>query len=187
MQNWAIQTQKTLERELTMRRRILFILALPMMLAAAVWAASPALADSPHFISASATASGTNLIVSWKEAGLGTNTLTSYTTTADATATFVCVNGGNKNPSAANKTTVNGPVSASGTFPSGKNGNVTASLTLTPPGPGTFSCPSGQKLETAQVTYTNVTLTDTTNHIQAPLNPGPYSTGCLLPDVRGAC
>jgi hypothetical protein len=170
-----------------MRRRILFILALPMMLAAAVWAASPALADSPHFINASASLSGTNLIVSWKEAGLGTNTLTSYTTTADATATFVCVNKGGANPSASNKTTINGPVSASGTFPSGKNGNVTASLTLMPPGSGGFSCPPGQTMAISQVTYSNVTLTDTTNGIQAPLNPGPYTTGCLLPHVRGAC
>jgi len=187
MQSWATYTQKSPGGSKRMRRRILFILALPMMLAAAVWAASPALADSPHFISASASLSGTNLIVSWKEAGLGTNTLTSYTTAADATATYVCVNKGGGNPSAANKTTVSGPVSASGTFPSGKNGNVTASLTLMPPGPGGFSCPSGQSLAISQVTYSNVTLTDTTNGIQAPLNPGPYSSGCLLPDVRGAC
>lgn len=170
-----------------MRRRILFIFALPMMLAAFVMAAPAALAVSPHFVNASAQLSGTNLVVSFKEAGLGTNQLISYTANADATVTYVCVNRGGANPSASNKTTVSGPVSASGTFSSGKNGNVTASLTLMPPPvPSDFSCPKGQSLETAQVTYTNVSITDTTNGITEPI-PGTFSTGCLLPDVRGAC
>jgi hypothetical protein len=145
-----------------------------------------AFADSPHFVSASAKLSGQNLIVSWKEAGLGTNQLISYTANADATATYVCVNNGGGNPSAKNKTTVAGPVSATGTFSSGKNGNVTASLTLNPPGPGGFSCPSGQSLEVAEVSYTNVSITDNTNGITESI-PGTFDTGCLLPKVRGAC
>jgi len=93
------------------------------------------------------------------------------------------VNRGGANPSAQNKTTVNGPVSATGTFSSGKNGNVTASLTLSPP-PSDISCPKGQSLELASVSYTNVTLTDTTNNVSISLD---FSSGCLLPDVRGAC
>jgi hypothetical protein len=145
-----------------------------------------ALAVSPHFINASAKLSGANLDVSFKEAGLGTNQLINYTATADATATYVCVNRGGSNPSASNKTTVSGPVSASGTFSSGKNGNVTASLTLNPPSPGSFSCPPGQSQAIAQVTYTNVQITDTTNGITESI-PGTFTTGCLLPDVRGAC
>jgi hypothetical protein len=145
-----------------------------------------ALAVSPHFISASATLSGTNLVVNFKEAGLGTNQLITYTATADSTVTYVCVNRGGANPSASNKTTVSGPVSATGTFSSGKNGNVTASLTLNPPGPGSFSCPSRQSLAIAEVTYTNVAITDNTNGITEPI-PGTFDTGCLLPDVRGAC
>jgi hypothetical protein len=145
-----------------------------------------ALAVSPHFISASATLSGANLVVNFKEAGLGTNQNINYTATADATATYVCVNKGGKNPSAQNKTTVSGPVSASGTFSSGKNGNVTASLTLNPPSSGGFSCPGGQSLEVAQVVYTNVAITDTTNGITEPI-PGTFDTGCLLPNVRDAC
>lgn len=169
-----------------MRRRILFIFALPVMLAALVMGASAALAVSPHFISAKATLSGQNLIVSWKEAGLGNNQLISYTANADATATYVCVNHGGANPSASNKTTVSGPVSASGTFSSGKNGNINASLTLNPPGPGGFSCPPGQDLAVAQVTYTNVSITDNTNHLTESI-PGTFDTGCLLPNVRGAC
>jgi hypothetical protein len=165
-------------------KRLLLVLSAALLLVLGV--ASPALAVSPHFVSASAKVSGTNLVVSFKEAGLGTNQLISYTASADATATYVCVNRGGGNPSASNKTTVSGPVSASGTFSSGKNGNVTASLTLNPPGPGSFSCPSGQSLEIAEVVYTNVAITDTTNGITEPI-PGTFDTGCLLPNVRGAC
>lgn len=167
-----------------MFKRLLIALCAPVLLVMAV--ATPAHAVSPHFISATAQLSGTNLVVSFKEAGLGTNALINYTATADATATYVCVNNGGANPSASNKTTVSGPVSASGTFSSGKNGNVVASLTLNPPGPGGFSCPPGQSLAIAQVSYTNVAITDTTNGITEPI-PGTFTTGCLLPNVRGAC
>jgi hypothetical protein len=148
--------------------------------------AQAALADSPHFVRATAQLSGANLVVSFKEAGLGTNQLIDYTASADGTAVYVCVNGGGKNPSASNKTTVSGPVSASGTFSSGKNGQVTASLTLNPPGAGGFSCPPGQDLEVAQVIYTNVQISDTTNNVTEPI-PGTFDTGCLLPNVKNAC
>jgi hypothetical protein len=162
------------------------LLAVSLTFGLVVAAAAPALAVSPHFISASAHLSGTNLVVNFKEAGLGTNQLITYEASADATATYVCVNNGGANPSASNKTTVSGPVSATGTFSSGKNGNVVASLTLNPPGPGGFSCPKGQSLQIAQVTYTNVSITDTTNGVTEPI-AGTFSTGCLLPNVRGAC
>ena len=96
-----------------MRRGILFISALPMMRAGFVMAAPAALAVSPHFVSALAQLSGANPTMSFKEAGLGTNQLMSYTASADATATYVCVNNGGANPSVSNKTMVNGPVTAS--------------------------------------------------------------------------
>ena len=168
-----------------MRRGIVFIFALPMFLAGLVLAGPAALATSPHFISASGTlnASG-SVTVKFKEAGLGTNQNINYVLSADATATYVCVNNGGANPSAKNKTTVAGPVSATGTFSSGKNGNVTASLTVQPP-PSDITCPPGQKLELASVSYTNVTLTDTTNNVSTSV--GDFSSGCLLPNVRGAC
>jgi hypothetical protein len=164
-------------------RRMLVVLA--AVFATAALAVPAALAVSPHFISASATlnADGT-LTAKFKEAGLGTNQNINYTLSADGTATYVCVNKGGSNPSAQNKTTVHGPVSASGTFNSGKNGNVIGSLTVSPP-PSDISCPKGQSLQLASVSYTNVTLTDTTNNISVSL--GDFSSGCLLPDVRGAC
>ncbi|MGZ4132960.1 MAG: hypothetical protein ACXVWF_07920 [Actinomycetota bacterium] len=148
--------------------------------------AAPAFATSPHFIKASARLSGTDLRVSFKEAGLGNNQQISYTASADATATYVCVNNGGANPSAQNKTTVNGPVSASGTFSSGKNGTISKTLTLSPPSAGSFSCPNGQTLKIAEVSYTNVAITDTTNDVTESI-PGTFDTGCLLPNVRGAC
>lgn len=168
-----------------MRRRLLTIFALPMMLAGLVMGAPAALAVNAHFISASGTVnSDGSLTVNFKEAGLGTNQNIDYSLTAQGTVTWVCVNKGGANPSAQNKTTVNGPVSATGTFNSGKNGNVTASLTVQPP-PSDITCPKGQVLELASASYTGVTLTDTTNGISVSL--GDFATGCLLPDVRGAC
>jgi hypothetical protein len=57
-----------------------------------------ALAVSPQFVSASANLSGTNLIVSFKEAGLGTNQQITYAASAYSTVTYVCVNRGGANP-----------------------------------------------------------------------------------------
>jgi hypothetical protein len=144
-----------------------------------------AYAVSPHFIRASGNLNDNgSLTVSFKEAGLGTNQNIDYTLIADSTATYVCVNRGGANPSAQNKTTVAGPVSATGTFNSGQNGQVTASLTVNPP-PSDISCPPGQSLELASVSYTDVLLTDTTNNVSIIVDDA--SSGCLLPNVRGAC
>ena len=53
-----------------------------------------------------------------------------------------------------------------------RNGRVSGSISAGPPGPGTFSCPGGQRLVLADVTYTDIVLTDTSNDV---------STG--VPDV----
>jgi hypothetical protein len=166
-------------------RKIGIIAVLSLM--ALALAAVPALAQNEHFIRAGGSVNNTTgaLTVSFKEAGLGTNQLINYELTADATATYVCVNRGGGNPSAQNKTTVAGPVTATGTFNSGKNGQVTASLTASPPGPGSFSCPSGQSRQLAQVSYTDIVLTDLTNNVA--ITVADVNSGCLLPNVRGAC
>jgi hypothetical protein len=165
-----------------MKRRIAVV---ALVFVAFALIAQQALAQNEHFIRASGSLNANgSLTVSFKEAGLGTNQLIDYALTADATATYVCVNRGGGNPSASNKTTVSGPVIATGTFSSGKNGQVTASLTVSPP-PSDISCPPGQSLELAEVTYTNVVLTDTTNDVSIAL--GDFASGCLLPNVRGAC
>jgi hypothetical protein len=134
-----------------------------------------AMAANPHFVNASASLDNAgNLVVSWKEAGLGDNQLIDYTASANATAVYACINGGGKHPQASNKEEVAAPVSESGTFNSGKNGQITASLTVSPPGPGTFSCPNGQRLVLASVTYSNVMITDLTNNIQEAIS-GTFS------------
>jgi hypothetical protein len=166
-----------------MRARILATAVMALALVGLMSGA--ALADSPHFIRATGSLNNDgSLTVNFKEAGLGTNQNIDYVLSADGTATWVCVNRGGANPSAQNKTTVNGPVTATGTFNSGKNGQVTASLTVNPP-PSDISCPKGQSLELASASYTNVVLTDTTNGVFIEL--GDFATGCLLPNVRGAC
>jgi hypothetical protein len=84
-----------------------------------LWAAlscvSVALAQSPHFVRADATIDRQtgDLIVSWKEAGLGANTLIEYTLSGSASVGYACINKGGKHPQASNKETVNGPVDAS--------------------------------------------------------------------------
>lgn len=165
-----------------MRRALFSIIA---MLAVAVLFVPSAHAASPHFIRATGSLAGDgSLTVSFKEAGLGNNQLITYVASADATAIYVCVNRGGANPSAQNKTTVAGPVTATGDFSSGRNGQVTASLTLQPP-PSDISCPPGQRLELASVSYFDVTISDTTNGVTESV--GDFSSGCLLPNVRGAC
>jgi hypothetical protein len=159
--------------------RKLGIIAVLSLMALAL-AAVPALADSPHFNRASATLDNNtgNLVVSFKESGLGTNQLITYTANASGTAEYQCFNNGGKHPKAGNKTTVNGPVSATGTFDSGKNGSVNGTLTLMPPSQGAFSCPAGQTLYLQSVSYTNVSVTDTTNTVTAAI-PGTFDSGTL--------
>lgn len=116
-------------------------------------------ADSPHFITASASINDAGqLVCTFKEAGLG-NTLTTarISCSADATAVYQCFNNGGNHPKAGNKETVGGPVSNSGTFPV-RNGQTTGSLTVNPPGPGGFTCPNGQTLYLQSVSYTNIVL-----------------------------
>jgi hypothetical protein len=117
------------------------MIALSSFMAITVWAASP------HFINCSA--SGVNsdgtLNVCFKIAGLGDNQLVTVTASAHADAVYACLNRGQQCPDAANKVNVQSDVSATGTFPSGKNGQVTACLTVDPP-PTTLTCPNGQRL-----------------------------------------
>ena len=115
-----------------------------------------------------------SLLVTFVESGLGANAGTNYLVTANATATYVCVNNGNNNPNAANKTTISGPVSNTGTATSDKNGKVTGAVPVAPLGPGDFTCPNGQTVFLQTITYSNVVLMDTTNGVSYSL-PGTFS------------
>ena len=138
-------------------RRIGIIAVLSLVLVAVT--AAVALADSPHFTKATAATDGSgNLVVTFKEAGLGTTVATEHiTVTADASAVYQCFNNGGKHPKAGNKETVTTRVSAGGDFPV-RNGSARGSVTVAPPGPGSFTCPSGQHLVFISVTYSNITI-----------------------------
>jgi hypothetical protein len=143
---------------------------------AALAFAPAAFADSPNFKSATATgpAADGSLTVNFRETGLGnTGNPVNYTASADANALYACQNGGGNFPSDPKKQAETGRVTASGTFPSGKNGNVTGSLTLRPPA-STLSCPGGQTPVLVSVTYTNVQICDTDHNVCAPI-PGTFS------------
>lgn len=119
-----------------------------------------------HFFKDTAASIDNNgaLVVTIDEAGVG-QALVNYTLTASASATWACINGGGNHPKAANKETVTGQVSATASL-SPINGRVHGTIGPTGPlGPGSFSCPSGQTLVLAAVSYTNIVLTDTTNGV----------------------
>ncbi len=132
-------------------------------------------AQSPHFSRVVAALRGENVVVSFKEAGLGNNQLISYTASANGTAIYACINNGGKNPSAANKVSVNGPVSASALISSGKNGTVTGSVTISPV-PSENFCPNGQTFILAYVSYSGIRITDTTNNVYADTVPSSFSS-----------
>ena len=127
------------------------------MLALSGFMATTVRAQSPHFLgcSASGVNSDGSLDVSFRIAGLGSNQSLTVTASADADAIYACKNGGNNCPNAANKVEVKSNVSATGTFTSGKNGSIRASLTVDPPST-TLTCPGGQKLVLVSISYTNV-------------------------------
>ena len=135
----------------------------------------PGWADSPHYLKAAASfdAGTACYSVALKEAGLGNSgsgpTQITYALTCTATFTASCFNNGGNHPKAGNKTTVNGPVTGGGNFQV-RNGSVTGTATVSLPGPGTFSCPSGQTLVLLSGTYENITITDNTE------SDGPVST-----------
>ena len=114
------------------------------------------------------------LIVAFDERGLGNNDV-SYHLTASATAVYACINNGGKHPQSLNKV---GPstLTADITNLKPKNGRIRASITVGPPDAGSFSCPSGQDLELACVSYTDVLLQDLTNHIDISPTGTPSRT-----------
>ena len=159
-------------------RRIAFVLI--SAVTTVVMGATAALADSPHFQFANNSISNSTgtLTTSFKEVGLGTGISSVVVSlNADATALYQCFNNGGNHPKAGNKETVQTSLSTTGNFPV-RNGQTTASLSVGPPGPGNFSCPSGQSLFLQSVTYSGTNVSnppDASNQFHA--TPDPISTG----------
>jgi hypothetical protein len=132
---------------------------------------------SPHFIgsaSASVDTSTGALVVSFKEAGLGTNQLITYEVDAVATGQYQWFNHGGNKPQG--QPFQFGPilVSGTGTFDSGQNGNVVGTITVSPPPPSADVLAAGAgKNWTLQltVTWSSISLTDTTNNVVATVSP----------------
>ena len=139
--------------------------------------AGPAVAGNAHFIKSATTASldGTSLVVDFKEAGLESGSVETITVTAHLDATFSCVNGGNKVPSDPKKTTVSDEFSHSEPFTAGKNGNISDSLTLSPPSAASvLDCPNGQRATLVSGTWSDVSIEDETSGAFLAI-PGSFS------------
>jgi hypothetical protein len=155
-----------------MRKSVRGVLGLLMALALTGFGAVGAQATSgAHFFhdTAGSVADSAALVVTIDEAGVGQE-LVNYTLAWTASATYACINGGGNHPKAANKETIS--ASGSSSFSESPiNGRVMATFTVpgTPPGPGGFSCPSGQTLVLAAVSY-SATLTDTTNNVSKDIS-----------------
>ena len=146
-------------------RTLLFVTvgaALSLMLVGAASATSGA--HFFHKFSESSVADSGALVVSWNEAGVGQEQV-NYILSANASATYACINGGGNHPQASNKETFNGPLSSPETGFLPENGRVTGTLSVGPLSSGSFSCPNGQDLRLACVSYAGITLTDTTNNV----------------------
>jgi hypothetical protein len=133
-----------------------------------------AFAQSPHFIgTAQVSGIGTDgtISVSFKEAGLGSNQRIDYAFGGSFVANYGCINHGGNHPSATNKTASSGTVDVTGSFSSGKNGSISATLSFTPPAPDTvLDCPGNQVAVLADISYSGLSLTDTTNQVSATLS-----------------
>jgi hypothetical protein len=122
-------------------------------------------AQSPHYITCSASGPAANgsLQVCFKLAGLGANQGLSVTAPATASVEYRCQNNGGQCPNAANKEDIRTAVSATGTFTSDQNGQITGCLTILAP-PSILTCPPGQNRVFFNVTYTSV-------YVSAPGTP----------------
>jgi hypothetical protein len=133
-----------------------------------------AFAQSPHFIhdaQVSAVGADGSISISFKEAGLGGGQTITYAMGGSFVANYGCINHGGNHPSASNKTAESGTVGVITSITASKNGSISGTVSFTPPDPDTvLSCPGNQVAVLADISYTNLSLTDTTNNISATLS-----------------
>jgi hypothetical protein len=106
------------------------------------------------------------LTVNFHEAGLGKNETVDITLSGDAHAVYQWFNHGGNKPQGV-PFNVDTTFAASGTFTSDENGQITASLTVNPPGVSEFLATNhaANWIPVLSVSYTNVVVTDTTNGV----------------------
>jgi hypothetical protein len=133
-------------------------------------ASAGALASSPHFVKATGAVDGDgNYTASFKEAGLANTPITYTLTSGNTTFTFQCyTKSGNRPQGEPNGASFSNQL-AMGTFPPSRNGQITASLTMSPL-QGNADCQGGGlKLCLVAAAYRDMVLTDTTNNVFANL------------------
>ena len=119
-------------------------------------------------LGADATASGTQLVVSFRESGVGPHAVT-VIARADATATYGCISSNGNRQKARREASVEGVSQAASQF-SAADGSAACALTLTPPAPAGISCPSEEGPVLLRVLYSRVTVLDTTTGASTTLN-----------------
>jgi hypothetical protein len=140
-----------------------------VIVAVGVLASVASATSGAHFFSASGSVNGSGaLVVKFDEAGVGQQQVNYTLNVTTASATYACINGGGNHPKAANKETHSSSLTTQASF-SPTNGRVKASISAGPVSAGSFSCPSGQRLVLASVSYSGITLTDTTNNVSTTL------------------
>jgi hypothetical protein len=123
-----------------------------------------------HFVpggtSASINSTTGALTVNFHEAGLGDNQTVDITLSGDAQAVYQWFNHGGNKPQGV-PFNVNESFAVSGTFTSGQNGQIDASLTVNPPSVDEFLATNhaANWIPVLSVSYTNIVVTDTTNHV----------------------
>ena len=169
-------------------RKVLMLIAALAAAAALTATSATAATGNAHFIknATSVSLSGSSLVCNFKEAGLASGSVETVTCAATASVTYECVNGGGKNPSASNKKTFATTVSKSGTFTADKNGNIVGSLTVPVPSASSvgFSCPPGQTTTRVSVTYSGITITDSTSGASTSFGGSLTYTNPSAPPVR---
>jgi len=137
-------------------------------------------ADSPHFVGGQTATLDTktgDYSVSFKEAGLGSTPVT-YTLAAGAGTTFTyqCFTKSNNTPQGS-PNSISGSSDTAVTTVTPRNGQVTATITLTPEQDGASCQGGGLVLKLIAVDYDNVTLNDGLgNTISVP--DACFGTGC---------
>ena len=133
-----------------------FTLLIVSMLVFGAFAASSAVAASPHFVGTpTATVSGNSLTVSFKAAGLGNETSVPITLSGNVVVSSRCYTKSGNKPQAANKQeTIH--VNQTQDFPV-RNGQTTGSFTVTPL--STLTCPGGQHVVIESVDFSDLVLT----------------------------
>jgi hypothetical protein len=129
-------------------------LLLVAMLAFGAFAATSALAASPHFVGTpTATVSGNTLTVNFKAAGLGNDTTVPITLSGDVTVNSRCYTKSGNKPQAANKQET---IHVDQTRDPVRNGQTTGSFTVTPL--STLTCPGGQRVVIESVDFSGLAL-----------------------------